>query len=114
LALEALDLVKTDVEGFEPQVLDGSRAALDRFAPILLCEFDAGLIQRAGGDADSFAGRLFEYGLVLEFDERKRSLLEIGQAECARLRNSNVLVVPAIRADACFSGPYPQRPCRVS
>lgn len=114
LALEALDLVKIDVEGFEPQVLDGSRVALERFEPILLCEFDVGLIQRAGGDPDSFAGRLFEYGMVLEIDERNRSLVEISQARCARLRNSNVLVVPAVRTDACFSDPYPQRSCRVS
>lgn len=34
-----LDLVKIDIEGFEPYALRGMRAALQRWRPVVLCEF---------------------------------------------------------------------------
>jgi FkbM family methyltransferase len=38
--LERLDFVKIDVEGFEPDVLDGAAGAIERFRPVIYVEFN--------------------------------------------------------------------------
>ncbi len=37
--VDRLDLVKIDIEGFEPYALRGMRAALQKWRPVVLCEF---------------------------------------------------------------------------
>ena len=39
--LTRMDFIKMDVEGFEPAVLDGAAAAIERFRPPVLMEFNA-------------------------------------------------------------------------
>lgn len=39
--LERLDFVKIDVEGFEPDVLAGGAAAIERFRPVIYMEFNS-------------------------------------------------------------------------
>jgi len=41
LKLQRLDLIKVDVEGFEPQVFEGARKALARFNPIVYFELNS-------------------------------------------------------------------------
>lgn len=98
--LEFLDVMKIDVEGFEPQVLEGAREALRRFTPTLLCEFDSAMIKNAGGSPTNFAAQLFAYGDVFRIDERHGSLAQIDEADCCELRNCNLLVVPPSRLAA--------------
>ncbi|MFC7473177.1 FkbM family methyltransferase [Dankookia sp. GCM10030260] len=43
--LARLDLIKIDVEGFETEVLDGARATLARFRPLVFAEFNAWTLQ---------------------------------------------------------------------
>jgi FkbM family methyltransferase len=51
--LERVDLLKMDVEGFEPQVLRGARLALSTGKiRTLLCELNDWLLRRAGGSAE--------------------------------------------------------------
>lgn len=44
-ALTRLDFIKIDVEGFETEVLDGARATLGRFRPLVFAEFNAWTLQ---------------------------------------------------------------------
>ena len=39
--LQRIDLIKIDVEGFEPEVLAGARRTLERFHPSVLLEFNS-------------------------------------------------------------------------
>ncbi len=39
LAVKAVDLIKIDVEGFEPEVLLGARSTIEKFRPALFIEF---------------------------------------------------------------------------
>jgi FkbM family methyltransferase len=43
--LARLDFIKVDVEGFESEVLDGARATLARFRPVVFAEFNAWTLQ---------------------------------------------------------------------
>lgn len=49
LDLQRLDLLKIDTEGFEPQVLAGARAAIERFRPVIFCELNAWTLLAYGG-----------------------------------------------------------------
>ncbi len=94
LDLRSVDLIKIDVEGYEQQVLAGATMTVERFAPVILCEFDAEMIKACGSDAKQYATKLFAMGTVLEINERNRSLEPIDQSHCVGLRNSNLLVIP--------------------
>ncbi|NNE72627.1 MAG: FkbM family methyltransferase, partial [Acidimicrobiales bacterium] len=97
LDLDRIDLVKVDVEGYEPGVLAGADRSLRRFTPMLLCEFDAEMIRATGGNPDQFASMLRAYGEVFEIDERSGEMVPIEATSIADLHNSNVVVVPAGR-----------------
>ncbi|MDO9710003.1 FkbM family methyltransferase [Paracraurococcus lichenis] len=43
--LARLDFMKVDVEGFETEVLDGAKATLARFRPVVFAEFNAWVLQ---------------------------------------------------------------------
>ena len=47
--LDRLDLVKIDIAGMEPRALRGLERSLDRWRPVLVCEFHPWAIERAGG-----------------------------------------------------------------
>lgn len=50
--------LKIDVEGFEPSVLEGARATIDRDRPSLLLEIEDRHLQRYADDGNAFADRI--------------------------------------------------------
>jgi FkbM family methyltransferase len=69
LALDRLDFIKADVEGWELRLLHGGAGALRRFRPRLLIEFSEAHLARAGdrlADAFSYLSRLGYAGFRLE------------------------------------------------
>jgi FkbM family methyltransferase len=56
LALDRLDFIKADIEGWELRLLHGAGAVLDRFRPRLMIELNDAHLARAGDSvADAFA-----------------------------------------------------------
>ena len=60
--LGRVDVVKIDVEGAEPRVLDGAAALLERWHPHLLLEVEDRHLERFGEDADALFDRLGALG----------------------------------------------------
>lgn len=60
--LERVDVVKIDVEGAEPRVLDGAAALLERWHPHLLLEVEDRHLERFGQDAETLFDRLGSLG----------------------------------------------------
>jgi Methyltransferase FkbM domain len=57
--LERLDVLKIDVEGAEPDVLDGAARSLRRYRPrLVLVEVKERILARAGTDAEAVRGPL--------------------------------------------------------
>jgi len=67
--LPRLDLVKIDIEGWEPRALRGGRATLARFTPALYLEVDDGHLARAGETPDGLFAWLAALGYC-PFDGR--------------------------------------------
>ena len=59
------DLLKVDVEGSERAVLEGARATLERFRPMLLLELNEETFGAAGYTGETLAGWLRELGYLL-------------------------------------------------
>ncbi len=79
LGLTRLDLLKIDTEGFEPQVLEGARATLERFRPVIYLELNSwALIAHGGRDPLAFlTGLAAAFPWVLRVRRRGgRALLE--------------------------------------
>jgi FkbM family methyltransferase len=60
--LDALDLLKIDVEGFEVAVLRGARRTLERFRPVVLLEYEPELWLDAGHRWDDLVDLLADVG----------------------------------------------------
>jgi FkbM family methyltransferase len=79
LGLTRLDLLKIDTEGFEPQVLEGARATLERFRPVIYLELNSwALIAHGRRDPLAFVTSLVtSFPWVLRVRRRGgRALLE--------------------------------------
>jgi len=57
-----LSFIKIDVEGFEPQVLEGARRTLSEMRPVVLCEFNDVLLQDAGSSSKELLRRFEDLG----------------------------------------------------
>lgn len=53
-----VDVIKTDVEGYEEAVLDGMKQLLERDSPIVLMEFNAGALALCGTSPTAFLDKL--------------------------------------------------------
>ena len=62
LALDRLDLLKADIEGWELRMLTGARDTLARFRPALLVELTPHALARAGDDLDGVVRLLAPLG----------------------------------------------------
>ena len=67
-----LDVVKIDVEGYEVQVLEGGRATLTRFKPMIIVEFWTPGLSRAGATVDDIAACLASMGYTLFIPAHER------------------------------------------
>jgi FkbM family methyltransferase len=63
--VDRVDLMKMDVEGYEPAVLEGAAAALAAGrVRALLCEFNAHWLARAGNSTDALRSRILGFGFT--------------------------------------------------
>lgn len=72
--VQEVAFIKVDVEGFEPQVIEGAAGTIDRSRPSLLLEIEDRHLARYGRDANEFADELRtrwpEYAMYTWADER--------------------------------------------
>ncbi|MDB5376630.1 MAG: hypothetical protein JWR00_1076 [Rubritepida sp.] len=62
LELARVDLIKADIEGFEPELISGGRLTLQRHRPALLLEMDQARLAVFGFELDLFWAELEELG----------------------------------------------------
>src|SRR5215469_924020 len=62
LALDRLDFVKADIEGWELRLLHGAKASLERFRPRLLLELAGAALARAGDRLEDACAFLTAFG----------------------------------------------------
>lgn len=71
--IERVSFIKVDVEGFEPRVIEGAAATIERDRPSLLLEIEDRHLARYDRDANQFANELRsrwpEYGIYTWVDE---------------------------------------------
>lgn len=59
---QPLDFVKIDVEGYEPQVVQGASSTLTRFRPLVMCELNEILLRDAGSSSAGVVRQLGALG----------------------------------------------------
>ncbi len=62
LGLARLDLIKADIEGFEPGLIAGARSVLARHRPVLVLDMDEHRLRRAGHSLAGFWAELTGLG----------------------------------------------------
>jgi FkbM family methyltransferase len=73
-SISEVHLIKIDVEGNELRVLEGGHAALTRWLPVLMVEFNRVALERSGASTKKLAGLLEELGYELFISKRDRLL----------------------------------------
>lgn len=61
-SIDSIDLLKIDTDGFDQDVMEGSKNMVKKFKPYLLVEFSGYLLEKTGKSNASFAKLLHEYG----------------------------------------------------
>ncbi len=91
-ALDRLDFIKIDVEGFEPAVLDGGRTIIERFAPPILMEFNSWCLTFLQGyDSRLFASELWNAFNVRSLEASGREL-PAGDGSALSFLHANVVL----------------------
>lgn len=70
-SLARLDFVKVDIDGHEPQFLDGARETLMTYRPIILMEFMQLALMKAGSGVQDLAKRLKDMGYLIQSEQSK-------------------------------------------
>lgn len=61
--LDRLDVIKIDIEGYEPLALQGGQALIERFRPMIIAEINAAALSSVSGlDPKSFVKMMQEFG----------------------------------------------------
>lgn len=55
-------LIKVDIEGAEVAFLRGAKKTIEKFRPVIICEVNAGALQRAGESTSSLMNTLVDLG----------------------------------------------------
>ena len=86
------DVMKIDVEGWEPRVLAGAERVLREKAPVLLVEFTRSNLLNAGSSPEALSARLEELGYRLHvYDPRRRRLVATADLGC---EHRNIVAIP--------------------
>lgn len=94
--LTKIDFVKLDVEGFEPAVLQGGRAAIDRYRPPILMEFNSWCLSFLQDvNVREFATSLWAAFEVLTFDDDAGEM-PAGDGSMMRFLHDNVVLHGAV------------------
>lgn len=81
LADEArVDLVKMDIEGYEPQALRGLAQTLARHKPMILLEFNPLCLKEQNADPAAFADTIFQLTSVVQLVEHDYSRTDVRSA----------------------------------
>ncbi|MDY6954475.1 MAG: FkbM family methyltransferase [Thermodesulfobacteriota bacterium] len=70
--ISAVDVMKIDVEGFEPRVLKGGEEIIGDTNPSILLELSPACLRRAGSSIDDLADMLSYFGYSLYFPNRDK------------------------------------------
>lgn len=83
LSENRLDAVKIDVEGYEVRVLEGARATISRFKPVIIIEFWTPGLARAGVTVDELAELLgyLGYKLFRPIKNRLEAIVELPRGD---------------------------------
>jgi len=99
--IERLDLIKIDTDGHEPEVLKGAKTTIERFAPAVIFEVGAYLMEEAGIDFSDYFDFFDLFGYRF-FDSKSGS--EINKANYQRhiplSSTIDILALPAAKTDA--------------
>lgn len=72
---DAPDFIKIDVEGWEAFVIEGAKAIIETYKPVMLIEFTKEHLARTGSTYSSLKNQLTELGYDLfEYNPRKKSI----------------------------------------
>ncbi len=77
--IDRLDFIKMDAQGFEPRVLHGAAATIERFRPAMLVELDPYMLQLQGSSPPDVASIVHQFGYRLYVANRRslRPLLDL-------------------------------------
>lgn len=86
--LQRVDLVKIDVQGYESQVLQGMRGAIEKFSPTIIFEYEDWAWRRAGSTFAEVASG---------FGELSYSLWKIDAPVCRSRRGRRIALTPILQ-----------------
>jgi len=84
LAAEDIDVIKIDIEGFEPLAFQGMSELLDRCHPTIVSEFAAGTIKHISGtDPMDLLAFFIDHGYSLAIIETSGAITALGKDRAA-------------------------------
>ena len=75
-ACPKIDLIKADIEGYEPFLLRGATGVIREFSPILILELNPVCLQRFGFTTEDFIAQIKSYGYTI-FSLYRRGLRQL-------------------------------------